>query len=164
LPYVGALNGGLAAGTTDGVYTTTALPIAPLICWESAFSDLAFAQIRRGAQLLVVTTDDAWFGKTSGPYMHAQIAQLRAIESGAYVVRAAATGISGIIAPDGRWQVRAGLGRRTVVSGRVGPRVETVFSRIGPTTIGVLVFVLYVALLVPLEMASADARAWPDAR
>jgi apolipoprotein N-acyltransferase len=164
LPYVGALNGGLAAGTTDGVFTTTALPIAPLICWESAFSDLAFAQVRRGAQLLVVTTDDAWFGKTSGPYMHAQIAQLRAIESGAYVVRAAATGISGIIAPDGKWQGRTRLGERAVVNGRVGPRVPTVFSHIGPTTIGVLVFVLYVALLVPLEMAPADARAWPDAR
>jgi apolipoprotein N-acyltransferase len=164
LPYVGALNGGLAAGTDDGVYATTALPIAPLICWESAFSDLAFAQIRNGAQLLVVTTDDAWFGKTSGPYMHAQIAQLRAIETGAYVVRAAATGISGIIAPDGRWQARARLGERAVVNGRVGPRVPTVFSRIGPTTIGVLLFVLYVALLVPLDMAPADARVWPDAR
>ncbi|HEY1867382.1 MAG TPA: apolipoprotein N-acyltransferase, partial [Candidatus Cybelea sp.] len=164
LPYVGALNGGLAAGTTNGVYNTTALPIAPLICWESAFSDLAFAQIRDGAQLLVVTTDDAWFGKTSGPYMHAQIAQLRAIESGAYVVRAAATGISGIVAPDGRWQTRARLGARAVVNGRVGPRVATVFSQIGPTTIGVLLFVLYVALLVPLEMAPADARVWPDAR
>jgi hypothetical protein len=50
------------------------------------------------------------------------------------------------------------------VNGRVGPRVITVFSRIGPTTIGILLFVLYVALLVPLEMAPADARAWPDAR
>ncbi|HLX26286.1 MAG TPA: apolipoprotein N-acyltransferase [Candidatus Cybelea sp.] len=164
LPYIGMLNGGLAAGTTDGVYTTTALPIAPLICWESAFSDLAFAQLRRGAQLLVITTDDAWFGKTSGPYMHAQIAQLRAIESGAYVVRAAATGISGIIAPDGRWQARAGLGDRAVVNGRVGPKVTTVFSQVGPTAIGVLIFVLYIVLLVPLEMAPADASAWPDAR
>jgi hypothetical protein len=49
------------------------------------------------------------------------------------------------------------------VNGRVGPRVTTVFSRIGPTAIGVLVFVLYVTLLVPLEMAPADGRVWPDA-
>lgn len=164
LPYIGALNGGLAAGTTDGVFSTTALPIAPLICWESAFSDLAFAQLRRGAQLLVITTDDAWFGKTSGPYMHAQIAQLRAVESGAYIVRAAATGISGIIAPDGRWQARARLGDRAVVNGRVGPRVTTVFSQIGPTAIGVLILVLYIVLLVPLEMAPTETHTWPDAR
>jgi apolipoprotein N-acyltransferase len=164
LPYVAMLNGGLAAGQVDGVYPTSALPIAPLICWESAFADLAFAQIRQGAQLLVISTDDAWFGKTSGPYMHAQIAQLRAIETGAYVVRAAATGISGIIAPDGRWQARSRIGERVIVSGRVGPRVPTFFSRIGPTAIGMLLVVLYVALLIPVDVAPADVREWPDAR
>lgn len=164
LPYVGTLNGGLTQGQTHGVYQTTALTIAPLICWESAFADLAYAQVQRGAQLLVVSTDDAWFGTTSGPYMHAQIAQLRAIESGAYVVRAAATGISGIIAPDGRWQTRSRLDRRTIVTGRVGPRVATVFSRIGPTTIGVFLAVLYVTLLVPLYTVPADSAEWPDAR
>jgi apolipoprotein N-acyltransferase len=164
LPYVGALNGGLAPGNIDGVYPTTALPIAPLICWESAFADLAYAQVRRGAQLLVVSTDDAWFGKTSGPYMHAQIAQLRAIETGAYVVRAAATGISGIVAPDGRWQTRSRLGERVVVRGHVGARVPTIFSRLGPTTIGLLMVVLYAGLLVPMEIAPPDAKEWPDAR
>ena len=164
LPYIGALNGGLTPGRLDGVYRTTALPIAPLICWESAFSDLAYAQIRRGAQLLVVSTDDAWFGTTSGPYMHAQIAQLRAIETGAYVVRAAATGISGIIAPDGRWQERAPIGRRRIVAGYAGPRVPTFFSAIGPTTIGILLLVLYVALLVPAHTLAIDPREWPNAR
>ncbi len=163
LPYVGALNGGLIPGRVDGVYPTAALPVAPLICWESAFSDLAYAQIRRGAQLLVISTDDAWFGTTSGPYMHAQIAQLRAIETGAYVVRAAATGISGIIAPDGRWQARSRLNKRTVIAGRVGPRVRTLFSQIGPTTVGLLLAVLYVTLLVPIHTAPADAAEWPDA-
>lgn len=148
LPYIGALNGGLTPGNDDGVYATRALTIAPLICWESAFSDLAYAQLRRNAQLLVVSTDDAWFGSTSGPYMHAQIAQLRAIESGAYVVRAAATGISGIIAPNGDWQARSGLDRQTVVTGRVGPRVPTLFAAIGPTRIALWLTVLYVLLLL----------------
>jgi apolipoprotein N-acyltransferase len=163
LPYVGTLNGGLTPGRSDGVYQTTALPIAPLICWESAFADLAYAQVRRGAQLLVVSTDDAWFGTTSGPYMHAQIAQLRAIESGAYVVRAAATGISGIIAPDGRWQSRSRLDRRSIVAGRVGPRVATLFSEIGPTTIALLLAALYLALLIPMHAPLADLKEWPDA-
>jgi apolipoprotein N-acyltransferase len=113
---------------------------------------LAFAQIRRGAQLLVISTDDAWFGTTSGPYMHAQIAQLRAIESGAYVVRAAATGISGIIDPDGTWQHRSPMEKTMVVYGNVGPRADTVFSRIGPTPIGVAAWILYALLmLVPIR-------------
>ena len=148
LPYVGVLNGGITPGRLDGVYQTSTLPIAPLICWESAFGDLAFEQVRRGAQLLVVSTDDAWFGKTSGPYMHAQIAQLRAIETGAYVVRAAATGISGIIAPDGRWQARRRLQEQTIVEGKVGRRVPTFFSKIGPTAVAGAIAALYLALLV----------------
>lgn len=163
LPYVGALNGGLTPGTNDGVYPTSVLAIAPLICWESAFADLAYEQVRRGAQLFVVSTDDAWFGTTSGPYMHAQIAQLRAIETGAYVVRAAATGISGIVAPDGRWQKRSRIGRRTVVTGFVAPRLPTFFSRIGPTTIGVLMVILYAGLLAPPHTLAPDPREWPDA-
>ncbi|MBV8724695.1 MAG: apolipoprotein N-acyltransferase [Candidatus Eremiobacteraeota bacterium] len=148
LPYVASLNGGLSAGRVNGVYPTTALPIAPLICWESAFADLAYAQVRAGAQLLVISTDDAWFGTTSGPYMHAQIAQLRAIESGAYVVRAAATGISGIIAPDGTWQRRSRLDSQMIVAGRVGPRVPTLFSRVGPTAVIEALAALYAILLL----------------
>jgi apolipoprotein N-acyltransferase len=158
LPYVSSLNGDLTPGRSDGVYATSALPIAPLICWESAFSDLAYKQVRNGAQLLVVSTDDAWFGETSGPYMHAQIAQLRAVETGAYVVRAAATGISGIIAPDGRWQARSRLDEQTIVNGRVGPRVPTLFARIGPTAIATLLIALYAGLLLPRPLSKT-----PDA-
>jgi apolipoprotein N-acyltransferase len=160
LPYVSLLNSGVTPGRTDGVYSTGAFAIAPLICWESAFADLAFAQVRRGADLLVVSTDDAWFGATSGPYMHAQIAQLRAVETGAYVVRAAATGISGIIAPDGTWQARAPLARRMVVGGRVGPRVRTLFSRIGPTRIALVLIGLYTLPLIhllPMPPAEIDS-------
>jgi apolipoprotein N-acyltransferase len=146
LPYVGALSGRFGTGKSDGVYRTTALPIAPLICWESAFADLAHAQIADGAQLLVVSTDDAWFGNTSGPYMHAQISQLRAVESGAYVVRAAATGISGVIAPDGTWQKRSAMEEMVTVDGKVGPRVVTPFSRIGPTPVALSFIVLYVLM------------------
>jgi apolipoprotein N-acyltransferase len=155
LPYVGELSGRFGTGRVNGVYKTEALPIAPLICWESGFSDLAFSQISRGAQLLVVSTDDAWFGTTSGPYMHAQIAQLRAIEYGAYVVRAAATGISGIINPDGSWQKRSTMEKRVTVYGNVGPRLDTVFSHIGPTAVGLAMWILYgILMLTPARRTS----------
>ena len=152
----------LPAGRIDGVYSTTALSIAPLICWESAFADLAYAQVQRNAQILVVSTDDAWFGTTSGPYMHAQIAQLRAVESGAYVVRAAATGISGIVAPDGKWQTRSRIERQTTVIGRVGRRVPTIFARIGPTRIAFAMIALYALLfLVPRTRAEFGSSREP---
>jgi apolipoprotein N-acyltransferase len=157
LPYIGELNGKFSEGTVDGVYPTTAgLSVAPLICWESAFGDLAYRQIRNGAQVLMVTTDDAWFGTTSGPYQHAQIAQMRAIEAGAYVVRAAATGISGVIAPDGTWTSYAGLEKQTIVSGRIGPRIGSVFSHIGPNAVAALLALLYISIvLIPWRVHNA---------
>jgi apolipoprotein N-acyltransferase len=149
LPYVGKLVSRIDQGTVDGVYPTAAgLSIAPMICWESTFADLAQAQMRNGAQLLVVSTDDAWFGETSGPYMHAQISQLRAIETGAYVVRAAATGISGIIAPNGNWTTRTLIDTQQIAVANVGPPVPTLFARIGPTTVIVLFAALFVVLLL----------------
>lgn len=148
LPYIGALNGHFAEGSGATVFPTSAgVTIGPLICWESAFGDLAYGDVRAGAQVLVIATDDAWFGTTSGPYQHAQIAQLRAIEAGTYVVRAAATGISGIIAPDGTWQVRAPLEEQRIVYGTVGKPVGSLFSRVGPTRIWLAMIVLYLLVL-----------------
>lgn len=150
LPYIGQLNGHFAEGSGTAVFPTSAgVTIGPLICWESAFGDLAHGELRDGAQVLVIATDDAWFGTSSGPYQHAQIAQLRAIEGGTYVVRAAATGISGVIAPDGTWQHRSALDRQTIVEGRIGKPVGSLFAAIGPNRIWLATVALYVLTLVP---------------
>ena len=79
LPYANLI-GRFGHGRIDAVVPAGSMRFAPLICWESAFSDLVHAQIQNGAQFLVIPTDDAWFGPTSGTYQHAQIAQMRAIE------------------------------------------------------------------------------------
>lgn len=116
--------------------------IAPLICWESAFGDLAHAQVANGARIFIIATDDAWFGVTDGPYTHAQIAELRAIETGRWVVRAAATGISGIIAPDGTWRARSGIATQTIVTGTVGDPQPAPYGAIGPQPIGIALTLL----------------------
>ncbi len=141
------LIGGFAPGRDDTVLSAGSVRFAPLICWESAFADLVHAQVARGAQLLVVTTDDAWFGESSGTFQHAQIAQMRAIENGVWVLQSAATGISGIIAPDGSWTERSALDRRATVTGSIGLPPGSVFARIGPTPIGITLAVLYVAIV-----------------
>ena len=149
LPYIGSLNGNFAEGTGSGVFSTNAgLAVGDLICWESAFGDLAYDEMQHGAQVLVISTDDAWFGTSSGPYQHAQIAQMRAIESGAYVVRAAATGISGVIAPDGRYEARLPLDVRSNVSALIGPPARTLFSQLGPTRIWTAMIALYLILVL----------------
>ncbi len=148
LPYVAQLGGGaLTGGTHDGVYPAGTLKFGPLICWESAFADIAHAQVLEGAQIFVVATDDAWFGDTAGPYMHAQIAQMRAIENGMWVVRAASTGVSGIIAPDGSYAARADVGVQAVVRGTVGPPAGSLFARLGPRPIVALFALIYLTLV-----------------
>jgi apolipoprotein N-acyltransferase len=122
--------------------------IAPLICWESAFGDLAQAQAANGARMFVISTDDAWFGASDGPYVHAQIASLRAIETGRWIVRAGATGISGVIAPDGTWRARGGLQTQEVVTGAIGDPQPTIYSRVGPHPFGIAFALLTIIAMV----------------
>ncbi|MBV8244285.1 MAG: apolipoprotein N-acyltransferase, partial [Candidatus Eremiobacteraeota bacterium] len=146
LPYTNLISD-FGSGTADAVLPAGTMRFGPLICWESAFSDEAYAQVRGGAQFFVIATDDAWFGETAGPYQHAQIARLRAVEFGTWIVRAASTGVSGIIAPDGRYVEATDLDREASVLGTIGAPPGSVFAHIGPTPIGVACVVLYVALL-----------------
>ncbi len=130
------------SGTSAGLVSVEAMRFGPIVCWESAFTDLVGNDVRDGASALLVATDDAWFGTTAGPYQHAQIAQMRALETGRWVVRAASTGISGIIAPTGRFTHASALGEEAVVAGRIGPPVETVYDRIGGNGIAALLAAL----------------------
>ena len=76
--------------------------IGTLICYEIIFPQLSADDVRDGANLLVTITDDAWFGNTSAPYQHLSMAVFRAVENERFVVRAANTGISAVIAPTGK--------------------------------------------------------------
>jgi apolipoprotein N-acyltransferase len=130
-------------GTANGVIAVDGLRYAPIVCWESAFTDLVGDSVRAGARVILIATDDAWFGTTAGPYQHAQIAQMRALETGRWVVRAASTGISGIVAPNGRYTSASGLDEQTVVTGDVGPGVTTLYDSVGGNAIAGLAVLVY---------------------
>jgi len=120
-----------------------------LICWESIFGDLAIEQARAGAKFFVVATDDAWFGTSEGPDQHAQATTLRAVETGRWIVRAAATGISGIVGPDGAWRARTALETQTTVEGAIGPAVDAPYTRVGPQPIGIAALLFVILALLP---------------
>jgi apolipoprotein N-acyltransferase len=83
-------------------------PVSPLICFEAIFPDAVIDPADRPQWLLVIS-NDAWYGFTSGPFQHFAITRVRAIEEGLPVVRAANNGVSGLIDPLGRVVQRMGL-------------------------------------------------------
>jgi apolipoprotein N-acyltransferase len=77
------------------------VPIGDVICFEVAYDDLVESSVAAGAQLLVVQTNNATFGRTAETYQQLAMAQLRAVETDRTVVQAATTGKSAVIGPDG---------------------------------------------------------------
>ncbi len=117
--------------------------IGATICFESSYPRFLREQVRRGAGLLVISTDDAWFGRTAAARQHSAIAAVRAAETDRYVVRSAATGISQIIAPTGQVLAEAGLFQPAVVAAPVQSRSTlTPYVRWGDWFIGFCLLVL----------------------
>ena len=74
---------------------------APVICYESIYSDYLTEYMRRGANIITIITNDGWWGNTPGYQQHQAYARLRAIETGCWIARSANTGISCFISPQG---------------------------------------------------------------
>jgi apolipoprotein N-acyltransferase len=101
----------------------------PLICYEALFPGLVREGARRtGARpaWILNISNDAWFGRTSGPLQHLNMASYRAIEEGLPIVRATPTGVSAVIDAHGRIvpHARLGLGAFGVVDARLPPALD----------------------------------------
>lgn len=112
----------ITPGKDYTVFTTSKGRFSSVICFESADSALCRRMVKRGAQLLVVLTNDAWFGKSAAASQHMQITTFRAIENNVYLVQAANTGISALVNPQGKILKRASLFERDVLDGTVAFR------------------------------------------
>jgi apolipoprotein N-acyltransferase len=98
-----------SAGTETGLMPVDGRPLSTAICYEVIFGNSIRRAVREGSQLLTTVTNDAWYGRTSAPWQHFDQAAIRAVEQGRYLVRAANTGVSGVVDPYGRVTARKGL-------------------------------------------------------
>ena len=106
--------------------------IGSMICFDSVYENIALEEVRDGAEMLIVSTNDAWFDDSAENYMHTAQSKLRAIETGRYVVRAANTGISGIVNPMGEFEQKLGVLEEGYVIGDIYLRDQTtVYTVIG---------------------------------
>ena len=121
-----------SSGPGPAIFDAAGTRFGPLVCYESAFAPYAREIANAGADALVVVTDDAWFGDTSGPYQHAEMSIVDAVETGRWVVRGGDTGISEIIDPKGRVVGSLGLSEDAgVLAGEIGPPVDAPYVRWG---------------------------------
>jgi apolipoprotein N-acyltransferase len=137
--------------------TATLLPvgrhnISTAICYEVVYPDLVRQFVTGGSELLTTITNDAWFGETSAPYQHFEQAAMRAIEEGRYLVRAANTGVSGIVDPYGRVLERTAIFQPAVLVGEARfLTASTFYARHGD-------LLPYAALVVVLVLVASARR------
>lgn len=113
----GGISGSLGRSDSAMVLSAANNPYkaAPIICYESIYSNYVTEYVRSGANILTVITNDGWWGETPGYKQHMSMSRLRAIETRKWVARSANTGISCFISPSGEvwdaqpWRVKAAI-------------------------------------------------------
>lgn len=149
----------LAAGAVDFSPGRDMAPIAipglpfarVLICYEAIFADESMQMLDGrvpAAGMLLNVTNDAWFGRSSGPYQHFAAARFRAVEQGLPLVRAANNGISAIVDPYGRVTTSLGLDQVGVVDGPLPTATaqRPLYAHMGDTPLLVLTLITFVAV------------------
>ncbi len=96
----------LLASTLPGAGTaplpTSLGPVAAFICYESVFPQVQRRMVAQGAQVLVLGTNDAWFGVGNGARQHFDMGRMRAIETRRWLLRAGNDGVTAVVDPFGR--------------------------------------------------------------
>lgn len=120
------------------------LKIKPLICYESIFPDFVRTN-NETVDVIINVTNDAWYGKSSGPYQHFYISRSRTIENGLPMVRVANNGISAIIDPLGRVIKKLDLNEINYIDGLIPKKLNspTIFSIFGNITILLIIFFIF---------------------
>ncbi|MFW6160940.1 MAG: apolipoprotein N-acyltransferase, partial [Acidobacteriota bacterium] len=124
--------GEITPGEISTLHYYQNMAFASPICYEIIFPGLVRNFVRKDAQFITTITNDGWYGTSSAPYQHFSIAVFRAVENKRYLLRAATTGISGIIDPFGRIIQKSSLNEQTHLTASIIPiKEKTIYCRTG---------------------------------
>jgi apolipoprotein N-acyltransferase len=105
---------------------------AVAICYEALFPGFFRPALNEGAEFLVHLTNEVWLGNSNGPWQNLQATVLRAVESRRWLVRAANSGVSAVIAPSGRIVTRTEVFTAATLHERIALRQDaTLYTRWG---------------------------------
>jgi apolipoprotein N-acyltransferase len=125
---LGGTSGGLGKDKEPSNFTdVNKVQYAPVICYESVFGEYVTDYVKKGANVICIITNDAWWGNTAGYRQHFEYAKLRAIENRRYVARSANTGISGFIDDEGNTIQKTKWNEATAINGAVKVNYEITF-------------------------------------
>jgi len=135
-------------GDSQDLLKAGGYPFITTICYEDAFGDAGLYKLEDAAYLVNVT-NDGWFGDSFEPYQHLQIARMRAIETGRYMLRATNTGATAVINPKGEIIALAPLFTTTTLKAEILPMGGiTPYAQLGDGKVMLLLLATLMALLI----------------
>ena len=147
LAQMNVLSQDIYKATEASVFDIPFAKAGAVICYESIFPELCRETVGKGAQILLVSTNDSWFGDSGALRHHLANARLRAIENGVSVIRAANTGISALITPDGKAVKTLGANRRGFIKAQLPLKTTTtLYSLIGDVWLYLCVVIVMVSI------------------
>ncbi len=150
--------GGFSPGTEAVMLPVGSHNVSTAICYEIVYPKLIRRFVLEGSELLTTITNDAWYGTSSAPHQHFEQAAMRAVEQGRYLVRAANTGISGIVDPYGRVVMRSELFETVALVGQARFLTSTtLYARIGD----LFAYACVAITLFSLTAVVANRGSWP---
>lgn len=122
--------------------------VSTAICYEVVYPSLISQAVDRGSELLTTITNDGWYGRSSAPFQHFEMASMRAIEQGRYLARAANTGISGVVDPYGRVVQQSAVFEQAAIVEDVRLLTSrTIYSVLGDTIAYIAIALIAAALI-----------------
>ena len=156
----GGASGTLGVENEPKVMVSNSTVFAPCICYESIYGDFVSKQVKKGAELILIITNDGWWGDTPGYKQHCSFARLRAIENRRSVARSANTAISCFINQRGDVIKETKWWREAVIRGELNKNAQMTFYSLHGDWLGKLFLYISCSLLI-YELIKRISRYFP---